>query len=66
MSKKHPECPMYNHDNCREIHSPKLCAIVKEDKICHRKKGNPKGKSKKKVGYDLGEWTVSDEVRGSY
>jgi hypothetical protein len=39
---------------------------VNEDKICHRKKGNPKGKSKKKGGYDLREWSVSDEVRRSY
>ena len=26
MSEKHPECPLYNHANCREIHNPKLCA----------------------------------------
>ena len=57
---------MYNHETCREIHNPKLCAIVNEDKICRRKKGNPKGKSKKKGGYDLGEWSVSDKGRRSY
>ena len=55
MSKKHPECPLYNHDNCKEIHNPKLCAIVREDKECLKKKGNAKGKSKKKDGNDLGE-----------
>ena len=38
MSKKHPECPLYKHDNCREIHNPKLCAIVREDKECLKKK----------------------------
>ena len=37
MSKKFPECPVYNHDNCRDLHNPKICAIVKEDKICLRK-----------------------------
>ena len=37
MSKKHPECPLYNHDNCREVDNPKFCALVREDKICLRK-----------------------------
>jgi hypothetical protein len=41
MSEKHPECPLYNHANCREIHNPKLCAIVNEDTVCLRK-GNKK------------------------
>ena len=44
MSEKHTECPLYNHSNCREIHNPKLCAIVNEDKVCLRKR------NKKKVG----------------
>lgn len=37
MSKHHPECPVYNHNNCRDLHSPKICAIVRKDKICLRK-----------------------------
>ena len=45
MSEKHPECPLFNHNNCREIHNPKLCAMVKEDKVCLRKKNNKKSKS---------------------
>ena len=42
MSKRYPECPLYNHDNCRDLHIPKVCAIVREDKICLRKKSKPK------------------------
>ncbi len=37
MSERQPECPLYNHENCREIHNPKLCAIVNEDKVCLKK-----------------------------
>ena len=33
MSKQYPECPLYNHANCREIDNRKVCAIVREDKI---------------------------------
>ena len=46
MSKKYPECPLYNHDNCRELHNPKLCAIVRKDKAClktlHKSAKKPK------------------------
>ena len=37
MSKQYPECPLYNHNNCKEIHNRKLCALVREDKICLKK-----------------------------
>jgi hypothetical protein len=46
MSKIYPECPLYNHDNCKDLHNPKLCAIVRKDKKCLKK--NPKAKRKKK------------------
>ena len=36
MSEKYPECPLYNHDNCKEFYSQKLCAVVREDKKCLR------------------------------
>ena len=39
MSKKYPECPLVSHENCRERDNPKVCAIVREDKICLKKKG---------------------------
>ena len=65
MSKKHPECPLYNPTNCKDHYNPNLCAIVREDKECLKKKGKPRGKFKKKDGNDWVEWTVSDEVRES-
>lgn len=43
MSKKHPECPLYNPLNCKEYYNPKLCAFVRKDKICLKKK-KPKPK----------------------
>jgi hypothetical protein len=46
MSKQYPECPLYNHNNCRELHNPKLCAIVKNDRECLRK--SLKSRMKKK------------------
>ena len=46
MSKKHPECPLYNHDNCKELDNPKLCAIARDDKECIKKKQKSKGKGK--------------------
>jgi hypothetical protein len=47
MSKKYPECPLYNHDSCKELHNPKLCAMVRKDKTCLRKikSGRKKAKS---------------------
>ncbi len=46
MSEKHPECPLYNPLNCKEYYNPKLCAFVRKDKDCQKKK---KTKSKKAV-----------------
>ena len=37
MSRKHPECLLYNHDTCRDLDNPKLCAIVRKDKACLKK-----------------------------
>lgn len=42
MSKQYPECPLYNHATCRELHNPKLCAIIREDKACFKKQQKPK------------------------
>jgi hypothetical protein len=44
MSDKHPECPLYNPLNCKEYYNPKLCAFVRKDKICQKKK-KPKSKN---------------------
>ncbi len=38
MSDKHPECPLYNPLNCKEYHNPKLCAFVRRDRFCLKKK----------------------------
>jgi hypothetical protein len=50
VSETYSECPLYNHANCREYYNPKLCAIVRKDKTCLRKrkgvgKGDRKGKN---------------------
>ncbi len=45
MSKKYPEYPLYNHDNCKDLHHQKFCAIVRKDKTCLKK--NPKSERKK-------------------
>ncbi len=47
MFKQFPECPLFNHNNCRELDNLKLCAIVREDKACLRMPYN-KRKSMKK------------------
>jgi len=44
MSEKNPECPLYNPLNCKEYYNPKLCAFVRKDKTC-RKKKKPKNKN---------------------
>ncbi len=46
MSEKHPECPLYNPLNCKEYYNPKLCAFVKKDKICLKKKRKTKKQNK--------------------
>ena len=47
MSEQYSECPMYNHNHCKEIHKRKLCAIVREDKKCLRKLNKSTKKAKK-------------------
>ena len=38
MSKRFPECPAYNHESCRCYRDKNVCAIVREDKTCLKKK----------------------------
>mgnify|MGYP001573790972 CR=1 FL=1 len=46
MSEKHPECPLYNPLNCKDYCNPKLCAFVRGDKAClKKKKPTPKERS---------------------
>jgi hypothetical protein len=42
MSKQHPECPLYNHATCKELHNAKFCAIIREDKVCLKKRQKSK------------------------
>jgi hypothetical protein len=37
MSKKYSECPLYNHNTCKDTDNPNLCAIVRKDKVCLKK-----------------------------
>lgn len=48
MSEKSPECPLYNPLNCKEYHNPNLCAFVREDQICRKKKKGKTGSRAKK------------------
>jgi hypothetical protein len=43
MSEKHPECPLYNPLNCKEYYNQNLCAFVRNDRVCLKKK-KPKPK----------------------
>jgi hypothetical protein len=44
MSKKYSECPIYNHSNCKNLENPAICAIVREDKQCLKKRKGPGSK----------------------
>ncbi len=50
MSEKQPECPLYNPLNCKEYHNPKLCAFVRKDAVCRKKKKNRQAKQNVKAG----------------
>ncbi len=38
MSDKHPECPLYNPLNCKEYYNLRLCALVRKDRKCLKKR----------------------------
>jgi len=42
MSKQYPECPLYNHATCKELHNPNMCAIIRDDKFCFKKRQKPR------------------------
>ncbi len=48
MSEKHPECPLYNPSNCKEYYNPKLCAFVRREKTCLKKKKPKPGEDEDK------------------
>jgi len=47
MSKKHPECPLYNPLNCKDYNNPMVCAFIRKDKVCLKK--NLKQNKRKKA-----------------
>jgi hypothetical protein len=57
MSKRYPECPVYNHNNCKEIHNRKLCALVRKDKKCLKKLHKSAKKDKKQTVTERLTWT---------
>ena len=59
MSKQYPECPLYNHNNCKEIHNRKVCAIVRKDKKCLKKLHKSAKKAKKQPVTKRLAWTDS-------
>ena len=50
MSKSYPECPLYNHNNCKHLHNPKICAISRDDNVCGRKRNKSGKKSNESNG----------------
>jgi hypothetical protein len=46
MSKKYPECPLSNPLNCKDYNNPSVCAFVRKDKICLKKKRSDSKKKK--------------------
>jgi hypothetical protein len=57
MSEQHPECPLYNHLNCKELHNRKVCAIVRKDKKCFKKLHKSAKKAKKQPATKRLPWT---------
>jgi hypothetical protein len=53
MSKKYPECPLYNHDNCKQFHNSKVCAVIREDDTCLRERYKNTQKTNGKIGKSI-------------
>jgi len=60
MSKQYPECPLFNHENCKELHNRKVCAIVRKDKVCLRNIPKAGKKARKRKGTE--ETTERDKT----
>ncbi len=48
MSKQYPECPLFNHENCKEFYNRKVCAVVRKDKVCLRNIPKARNKARKR------------------
>jgi hypothetical protein len=51
MSKKYPECPLYNHNNCKQLHNPEICAIIRIDNRCLRDRPKFRKKTTENIGH---------------
>ena len=55
MSKKYPECPLYNHNNCKQLHNPEICAIIRIDNRCLRDRPKFRKKNNENIGYRISD-----------
>jgi hypothetical protein len=53
MSKKYPECPLYNHNNCKQLHNPEICAIIRNDNRCLRDRLKSRKKTTEKIDHRI-------------
>jgi len=47
MKQKKSQCPLTNPLNCKEYYNPNLCAFVRKDGKCTKKKKNSRPDEKK-------------------
>jgi hypothetical protein len=55
MSKRYPECPLYNHNNCKHLHNPEICAIKRIDKRCLRDRPKSRKKNNENIGHRISD-----------
>ena len=53
MSKKFPECPLYEHDNCKHAYNPKVCAIIRNDNSCRRDHPKSRKNTNGSIGHSV-------------
>lgn len=53
MSKQYPECPLYNHNNCKQLNNTKICAIIRDDNDCLRKRSKNRKRANGGIGHSL-------------
>jgi hypothetical protein len=53
MSKQYPECPLYNHNTCKQHHNSKVCAIIRNDKHCLRDRLKNRKKTNESIGHSI-------------
>jgi hypothetical protein len=51
MSKQYPECPLYNHNNCKQLNNTKICAIIRDDNDCLGKRSKNRKRANGSIGH---------------